>query len=182
MKFTIDTETDSYEEAIRTVQGAYHRSGEALPAVLQGPSGESEPVVWKARGWESLSGGAWTESMLRAWVTSLRDVDCLNYAWRVCAEPGPPGVHTPVLAEYVTSGLTGKQAITEMTQITRRLNRAARDFCAAEPFTVRETARRRVADPAVAAIVMDELTRHPLWPQMRHHAHPPQLNNRSATR
>ncbi|MEU3752966.1 hypothetical protein AB0H17_09420 [Streptomyces olivoreticuli] len=182
MKFTIDTETDSYEDAIRTVQAAYHRSGEALPAVRQGPSGEFEPVVWQAPGWEDLGGGRWTESMLRAWTASLRDVDCLNYAWRICAEPGPPGVHTPVLAEYIAYGLADKQAITEMTQVTRRLNRAAREFCVDGPFTIKESTRRRVADPAVAAIVMDELTRHPLWPQMRHHTHPPQLNDRPATR
>ncbi|WP_414170936.1 hypothetical protein ACMATS_38055 (plasmid) [Streptoverticillium reticulum] len=180
MKFTIDTETDAYEKAIRTVQAAYHRRGEALPAVLQGPSGEFEPVVWEAPGWDRYA--SWTEPMLRAWTVSLRDVDCLNYVWRVCAEPGPPGVHTPVLAEYITCGMTGKQAISEMTQITRRLNRAAREFCVDGPLIVKESTRRRVADPAVAAIVMDELTRHPLWPQMRHHTHPPKLNDRPATR
>ncbi|KJY41462.1 hypothetical protein VR41_12555 [Streptomyces sp. NRRL B-1568] len=142
LKFTIDTETDSYEDAIRRGQAAYHRSGEALTAVRQEASGGFEPEVWTAPGWESFG---------------------------TCIVDGIDAARLGGLA----AGRRLPHCVTEMSRVTRRLNRAALEFRVDGPLIVKESARRRVADPAVAAIVMDELTEHPLWPQMRHHTHPP---------
>ncbi|MGW3627134.1 hypothetical protein [Streptomyces sp. NPDC000880] len=172
MKFTIDTEIDSYEDAIRTVRAAYgvpERAARGRPVVLD------RDVVWKPPGPYGLA--PWTEAMLRSWVQSLTAEDELNLVWRVCAQPGHPGVHEKVLAEYVSPHLRGQPAVTEMADITRRLNDAAQELWAsATPYLVNERDRTRTVDRAVAKILLNELASHPLWPRMRHHADPPALD------
>ncbi|XMN11176.1 hypothetical protein ACK8N7_36735 [Streptomyces griseobrunneus] len=87
MKFTIDTETDSYEDAIRTVRAAY---GKPQPEPGGRPEVRPEDVVWKPP--SRYDHPAWTKEMLRAWVKSLHTVEELDVVWRVCTEPGPPGI------------------------------------------------------------------------------------------
>ncbi|MFE4336441.1 hypothetical protein ACFRQM_46010 [Streptomyces sp. NPDC056831] len=169
MKFTIDTEADSYEDAIRTVRAAYGKPEvlpDGRPAVLP------EDVVWKPPG--RYDDPAWTEEMLWSWVELLGSVEELTVVWRVCSEPGPPGVHSQVLAEYLSPHLTGKPALTEMGVVSRRLNTAARELSAPRmPFVINEAKRTRTVDRAVAAILLDALAAHPLWPRLRHHSDPP---------
>ncbi|MET8292137.1 hypothetical protein ABZV80_44635 [Streptomyces sp. NPDC005132] len=169
MKFTIDTETDSYEDAIRTVRAAY---GKPQPEPRGRPAVLPEDVVWKPP--SRYDHPAWTEEMLRSWVTSLHTVEELDVVWRVCAEPGPPGVLGQVLAEYISPELTGKPALTALGVVSRRMNTAARELRARDtPFVINEVKRTRTVDRSVAAILLDALTEHPLWPRMRHHSNPP---------
>lgn len=101
MKFTIDTEVDSYENAMRTVLAAYGHLPE--PSAPQMPPRLPADVVWQHPGY---GGAIWTEEMLRTWARALTDTAALNLVWRVCCEPGLPGVHGQVLAEYVVPDLT----------------------------------------------------------------------------
>jgi hypothetical protein len=174
LKFTIDTEIDSYEDALRTVQAAYGRTDRDMPSEMsiraqmrqerQGLSGPVGEVVWRtARGWT-----VWTEPMLRAWVDQLADLESLSLAWRLFCDPGPPGVRGSVLAAYLAPGLPEKQASSHLARISRRLNKAARDVGAdSAPVEIVESSRMRIADRRVAAIVMDQLAASPLWPQVR---------------
>ncbi|MGW6493375.1 hypothetical protein [Streptomyces sp. NPDC055056] len=123
----IDTETDSYEDAIRTVRSAY---GKPQPEPAGRPAVPSEDVVWKPP--SRFDHTAWTEEMLRSWVKSLHAVQELDVVWRVCAEPGPPGVRGQVIAEYISPELTGKPALTALGVVSRRRNTAARHVWAAE--------------------------------------------------
>lgn len=114
--------------------------------------------------------------LLRTWVKALHTVEELDLVWRVCAEPGPPGLRGQVIAEYVSPHLTGKPAITAMGLVSRRLNTAARELWAWQmPFVIDEARRTRTVDRQVAAILLDALTGHPLWPRLRHHTDPPAL-------
>ncbi|MET8755992.1 hypothetical protein ABZW32_38750 [Streptomyces sp. NPDC004667] len=173
MKFTIDTETDSYEDAIRTVRGAY---GKPQPE----PGGRSEvlpeDVVWKPP--SRYDHPAWTEEMVRSWVESLHTVEELDVVWRVCAEPGPPGVRGQVIAEYISPELTGKPALTALGVVSRRMNTAARELWArGTPFVIDEVKRTRTVDRSVAAILLDALAEHPLGLRLRHHSNPPALGS-----
>ncbi|MEW1568613.1 hypothetical protein AB0454_37275 [Streptomyces sp. NPDC093509] len=173
MKFTIDTETDSYEDAIRTVRAAY---GQLQPRPSGRPKVLPEDVVWKPPG--QYDRPAWTEEMLRSWVKSLQTVEELDVVWRVCAEPGSPGVRGQVIAEYLSPELTGKPALTAMGVVSRRMHRTAREMWAGEmPFVIDEAKRTRTVDRSVAAILLDALAQHPLWPRMRHHSNPPSLGS-----
>ncbi|MFF7365396.1 hypothetical protein [Streptomyces sp. NPDC008125] len=170
MKFTIDTESDSYEEALRTVRAAY---GKPQSAPGGRPVVPPEDVVWSPPGHHDCP---WTEDMLRTWVKDLHTVEELNLVWRVCAEPGPPGLHSQVLAEYLSPRLTGRPAITAMGLVSRRLNAAARELWAWQmPFVISEVKRTRTVDLQVAAILLTALADHPLWPRLRHHTDPPPL-------
>ncbi|WP_285440246.1 MULTISPECIES: hypothetical protein [unclassified Streptomyces] len=40
-----------------------------------------------------------------------------------------------------------------------------------------EVKRTRTVDRSVAAILLDALAGHPLWPQLRHHSTPPALGS-----
>jgi hypothetical protein len=174
LKFTIDTEVDTYEDALRTVQAAYGRTDNAVGAGMsvraqmwqerQGLSGPVGEVVWRSAGGLDT----WTELMLREWVDQLPDLDCLNLAWRLFCDPGPPGVRGNVLAAYIAPGLSEKEATIHLARISRRLNRAAREVGATHaPVQAIEHTRMRITDRRVAAIVMDQLAASPLWPQMR---------------
>ncbi|MFZ3491726.1 hypothetical protein ACODT5_00540 [Streptomyces sp. 5.8] len=170
MKVTIDTETDSYEDAIRAVRTAY---GKPQPEPGGRPVVLPEDVVWRPPGRYEHP---WTEEMLRIWVKALHTVEELDLVWRVCAEPGPPGLRGLVIAEYVSPHLTGKPAITAMGLVSRRLNAAARELWAWQmPFVIDEARRTRTVDRQVAAILLDALAGHPLWPRLRHHSNPPAL-------
>ncbi|WP_314254612.1 hypothetical protein [Streptomyces sp. DSM 40907] len=170
MKFTIDTESDSYEDAIRAVRAAY---GKPQPESGGRPVVLPEDVVWRPPGRYEHP---WTEEMLRTWAKALHTVEELDLVWRVCAEPGPPGLRGQVIAEYVSPHLTGKPAITAMGLVSRRLNTAARELWAWQlPFVIDEARRTRTVDRQVAAILLDALAGHPLWPRLRHHTDPPAL-------
>ncbi|WP_371095121.1 hypothetical protein [Streptomyces sanglieri] len=173
MRFTIDTETDSYEDAIRTVRAAY---GKPQPDPGGRPVVLPEDVVWKPP--SRYDHPAWTEEMLRSWVKSLHTVEELDVVWRVCAEPGPPGVRGQVIAEYVSPELTGKPALTALGLVSRRLNTAARElWTRGMPFVIDEVKRTRTVDRSVAALLLDALAEHPLWPRLRHHNNPPALGS-----
>ncbi|RPK23588.1 hypothetical protein EES37_38175 [Streptomyces sp. ADI91-18] len=173
MRFTIDTETDSYEDAIRTVRAAY---GKPQPEPNGRPEVLPEDVVWKPP--SRYDHPAWTEEMLRSWVKSLHTVEELDVVWRVCAEPGPPGVRGQVIAEYISPELTGKPALTALGIVSRRMNTAARELWArGMPFVIDEVKRTRTVDRSVAAILLDALAEHPLWPRLRHHSSPPALGS-----
>ncbi len=112
----------------------------------------------------------WTEEMLRSWVKSLSSVEELDVVWRVCAEPGAPGVRGQVIAEHLAPHLSGRPALTALSVVSRRMNKAARELWARRmPFVIDEVTRTRTVDPAVAAILLDALAAHPSWPRMRHH-------------
>ncbi|MFI5998552.1 hypothetical protein ACIBAC_42790 [Streptomyces sp. NPDC051362] len=173
MRFTIDTETDSYEDAIRAVRSAY---GKPQPQPGGRPEVLAEDVVWKPP--SRYDHPAWTEEMLRTWVKSLDTVQELDAVWRVCAEPGPPGVRGQVIAEYISPELTGKPALTTLGVVSRRMNTAARQVWArGTPFVIDEVKRTRTVDRSVAAILLDALAEHPLWPRLRHHSSPPALGS-----
>jgi len=176
LKFTIDTEVDSYETAMRTVLAAYGHLPE--PSAPQMPPRLPGDVVWQHPGY---GGAIWTEEMLRTWARALTDTAALDLVWRVCCEPGLPSVHGQVLAEYVVPDLIGKPALTQLGNVTRRLNTAARELDAGKmPIVIKESARLRIVDPAVAAILLDELAHNPLWPRLRHHTDPPAKSEPSA--
>ncbi|GAA3381066.1 hypothetical protein GCM10020367_70860 [Streptomyces sannanensis] len=116
--------------------------------------------------------------MLRSWVKSLHTVEELDAVWRVCAEPGPPGVRGQAIAEYVSPELTGKPALTALGVVSRRMNTAARELWARQiPFVIDEVKRTRTVDRSVAAILLDALAGHPLWLRLRHHSNPPVLGS-----
>ncbi|MCF3180035.1 hypothetical protein IPZ70_08780 [Streptomyces polychromogenes] len=170
MKFTIDTESDSYEDAIQAVRAAYGKpqsTPSGRPVVLP------EDVVWRPPGHYDWP---WTQDMLRTWVKDLHTVEELDMVWRLCAKPGPPGLHGQVLAEYVSPHLTGRPAITAMGLVSRRMNAAARELSAWQmPFVIHEAKRTRTVDRHVAAILLAALADHPLWPRLRHHTDPAPL-------
>lgn len=62
-----------------------------------------EDVVWKPPG--RYGGPAWTGEMPRAWVTMMGSVEGLTLVWRVCTEPGPPGVRGQVRPAYAARSL-----------------------------------------------------------------------------
>ncbi|WP_415940105.1 hypothetical protein [Streptomyces sp. 039-1] len=158
MRFTIDTETDSYEDAILTVRSAY---GKPQPEPGGRPAVLPEDVVWKPS--SRFDHPAWTEEMLRSWVKSLGTVEELDMLWRVGAEPGPPGVRGRVIAQYISPELTGKPALTALGVVSRRMNTAARQVSArGTPFVIDEDKRTRTVDRSVAAILLDALAKHPL--------------------
>ncbi|MFF7038721.1 hypothetical protein [Streptomyces griseus] len=116
--------------------------------------------------------------MLRSWVKSLHTVEELDVVWRVCAEPGPPGIRGQVIAEYLSPELTGKLAFTALGVVSRRMNTAARELGArGTPYVIDEVKRTRTVDRSVAAILLDALAEHPLWPQLRHRSNPPSLGS-----
>ncbi|MFF4427524.1 hypothetical protein ACFY04_43670 [Streptomyces sp. NPDC001549] len=168
-----NTEIDSYKDAIRTVRTAY-----GMPQLEPGgrPEVLPEDVVWKPPSRYDYQ--AWTEEMLRSWVKSLHTVEELDVVWRVCANPGPPGVRGQILAEYVYPELPGKPALTALGVVSRRMNTAAHELWAhGMPFVIDEVKRTRIVDRSVAAILLDALAEHPLWPRLRHHNNPPALGS-----
>ncbi|MFB6508004.1 MULTISPECIES: hypothetical protein [unclassified Streptomyces] len=58
------------------------------------------------------------------------------------------------------------------------MNTAARELWArGVPFVIDEAKRTRTVDRSVAAILLDALAEHPLWPRLRHHSNPPALGS-----
>jgi len=170
LQFTIDTAVGSYDDALRTVRAAYGRTEEPVRSGLRHvlPDG----AVWQASG--RYAPPAWTEEMLREWVDLLNGLSCLDLVWRVCSEPGPPGVRGQVLAEYINPHLTGHPALPELSLVSRRLNAASRQVGGGRaPWVIDEKTRVRTVHPVVAAIVIDQLQKKPLWPKLRHHTDPP---------
>ncbi|MFC9068859.1 MULTISPECIES: hypothetical protein [Streptomyces] len=174
MKFTIDTEADGYEQALRAVQAAYGR-----PPVLPDPplnitvreevrrrrTGDTGPaeadVIWRH------GRGAWSEDMLRRWVDSLPDEDCAAVAKLMFATPGRPGTTVTALATAHFPELGLREARHAFGAISRRMNRAARELGGPHtPCEMVEATGARIADPAVAAIVMDQLAK--AWPKTAH--------------
>lgn len=121
---------------------------------------------------------AWTEEMLRSWEQSLHTVEELDVVWRVCSEPGPPGLWGQVIAEYISPELTGKPAFTALGVVSRRMNTAARPVWArGTPFEIDEVKRTRTVDRSVAVILLGALAEHPVWLGLRHHSSRPALGS-----
>ncbi|WP_369266148.1 hypothetical protein [Streptomyces harbinensis] len=172
MKFTIDTEADGYEQALRAVQAAYGRppappepppnitAREAVRRQRTGDTGPAEAdVIWRHER------GAWSEDMLRRWVDSLPDEDCAAVAKLMFATPGRPGTTVTALATAHFPELGLREARHAFGSISRRMNYAARQIGGPHTPCVRvEATGARIADPAVAAIVMDQLAK--TWPKI----------------
>lgn len=171
MKFTIDTEADGYEQALRAVQAAYGRPPgppdpplniTAREAVRRQRTGDTGPadadVIWQHKY------GAWSEAMLRRWVDSLPDEDCASVTKAIFSTPGRPGTTVSSLAAAHFPDLELREARHAFGAISRRMNRAARELGGPHiPCEMVEATGARIADPAVAAVVMDQLAK--AWPK-----------------
>jgi hypothetical protein len=153
MRFTIDTEVDSYEKVCEVVNTAYGRPARSQLPPAPPPLAEDE--IWcDPRRPES---GAWTEAMIRTWAQELpMTLDTQVLIYRICATPGEP-VDKVTLAEYLPPG-GGMQDRDPVHACIRMANATAQRVGRHRmPFSRDDRRQSYTAAPQVASIVLEEL-------------------------
>lgn len=167
VQFTIDTDTDSYEDALRTLNAAYNvpdvsppppAARRLQPVPDHVPDGEP---VWQNPDLEWAP--AWTEPLLAEWVALLPTADSLCLAWRLCQATGREGVLgaqlRQALADYAPAN--ERKLAVRLSVAVREGNKAAREAGQARmPFTRDIRHGHYKAHPRVAEIVLEQLEQH----------------------
>jgi len=157
VKFTIDTDTDSYERACEVVNAAYGRP--AHPHLVS-PVPLAEGEVWRDE--TKPATGGWTEEQLRAWARYLWELPdvALMVHW-ICSRPAIE-VKSYRLGQ-VLAGETGNEAFRRGGTAIKLALKSARSVGQSRmPFARNDTRRSYTAAATVASVVLDELSRGPL--------------------
>jgi hypothetical protein len=164
VKITIDTDVDSISDALAAVYTAYGRSPEQ--AIVSPVDGDLHDVVWiTTYGGEPF---AWTRAMVRNWARRLETAHTREMVWRICAEPGLPVPNLEIAAYIVPDAKSRREGWTALAQAVRDASRIGREIGSGMPIAHDRRHHTRTADPAVAALVTQELKAHPRYREMAH--------------
>ncbi|MDT0323152.1 hypothetical protein [Streptomyces millisiae] len=166
MRFTIDTEVDSYEKVCEVVNTAYGRQARSQLPPAPPPLAEDE--IWcDPRRPES---GAWTEDMVRTWARGLpTTLDVQVFAYRICMTPGEP-VEKRAMQDYLDPE-GGMGAMKRVEACIRWANTTGQLVGRHRmPFSRDDRRRSYTAAPQVASVILEELSENEIFDQVIAHA------------